>query len=43
MDKGGNENYQIFATDLDGSIPQFDTLWWYKSSHFKTVEKQKII
>jgi hypothetical protein len=26
MDKGGNENYQIFATDLDGSIPQFDTL-----------------
>lgn len=42
MDKGGNENYQIFATDLDGSntinLTPYDGI---KAAILKTVEKQK--
>lgn len=42
MDKGGNENYQIFATNLDGSntinLTPYDGV---KAAILKTVEEQK--
>jgi hypothetical protein len=42
MDKGGNENYQIFATDLDEMYINLTPYDGIKAAILKTVEKQRL-
>jgi hypothetical protein len=43
MDKGGNENYQIFATDLDVQIPQLTPYDGIKAAILKRLRSKNYL